>query len=103
MKQGGVRLIPWYTINPTMVNDTDYSNALKVFWVNGWDNKYSALTPTSSLADFWCVLHIPCQMETDSPGDDMSFTKQIWLGVSGNRLYTRSYIKSIGWTDFIEK
>lgn len=104
MKQGGVRLIPWVQINPSTINYADYSSPLKIFWVNGWDNNLASLTPTPSLTDFWCVLHIPCTVnKTQSTENDMSFIKQIWLGLNGNRLFTRSYWKDKGWNAFVEK
>lgn len=103
MKQGGVRLIFWGDINISTINYADYSSPLKIFWVNGWDGTLLPLTPTPTISDFWCVLHIPCQVGNNPSADDYSYIKQIWLGLSGNRLFTRSYWKTNGWNAFIEK
>mgnify|MGYP004521436293 FL=1 len=103
MKQGGIRLIPWDQINSSTINFADYSHPLKIFWVNGWDNSLKGLTPTPNSPDSWCVLHIPCYMNITPSSDDISFIKQIWLGLNGNRLVTRSYWKTNGWSAFVEK
>lgn len=103
MKQGGIRLIPWDQINSSTINFADYSSSLKIFWVNGLDSGLKGLTPTPNISDFWCVLHIPCYMNATPTSDDTSYIKQIWFGLSGNRLVTRSYWKTNGWSAFVEK
>ena len=103
MKQGGIRLIPWDQVNSSTINFADYSHPLKIFWINGWDSSLKGLTPTPNSSDFWCVLHIPCCMNITPSSDDISYIKQIWLGLSGNRLFTRSYWKTKGWNTFVEK
>lgn len=103
MKQGGIRLIPWGQVNSSTINFADYSSSLKIFWVNGWDSGLKGLTPTPNISDFWCVLHIPCYMNATPTSDDTSYIKQIWFGLSNNRLVTRSYWKTNGWSAFVEK
>ena len=103
LKQGGIRFIIPNDININTPNYADYSNALKIFWVNGWDSRYLSLTPQPSAADFWLVLHIPAYLGVTNPADDMSYIKQIWMSLLSNALYTRSYIFSTGWGDFEQK
>lgn len=103
MKQGGIRLIPCGQINSSTINFADYSSSLKIFLVNGWDSGLIGLTPTPNISDFWCVLHIPCYMNATPTSDETSYIKQIWFGLSGNRLVTRSYWKTNGWSAFVEK
>lgn len=104
MKQGGIRLIPWDQINPSTINFADYNNALKIFWVNGWDTNKLPLTPQPSSSDFWVVLHIPCYVGSNGPSsNDMSFIKQIWMSMTSNAVYTRSYTNNTGWSIFSQK
>lgn len=103
IKQGGVRLIQWNQINASTINYADYNNALKIFWVNGWDANMLPLTP-QSLSDFWVVLHIPCYVGSNDPSNnDMSYIKQIWMSMVSNEVYTRSYVNSTGWSVFSKK
>lgn len=103
LKQGGIRFIIPNDIDTNTPNYADYSNALKIFWVNGWDANFRGLTPQPNASDFWLVLHIPCYLGVTNPSNDMSFIKQIWMSLSSNALYTRSYNLSAGWGDFEQK
>lgn len=103
LKQGGIRFIIPNDINTNTPNYADYSNALKIFWVNGWDANFRGLTPQPNASDFWLVLHIPCYLGVTNPSNDMSFIKQIWMSLSSNALYTRSYNFSAGWGNFEQK
>lgn len=90
-------------IDASIPNSADYSHALKIFWVNGWDSSLIGLTPQPNAADFWLVLHIPAYLGVTNPANDMSFIKQIWMSISSNELYTRTYTASSGWKDFAQK
>lgn len=103
LKQGGIRFIIPNDVNTSTPNYADYSNALKIFWVNGWDANFKGLTPQPNASDYWLVLHIPCYLGVTNPSNDMSFIKQIWMPLSSNALYTRSYTLSAGWRDFEQK
>lgn len=103
LKQGGIRFIIPNDVNTSTPNYADYSNALKIFWVNGWDSRFISLTPQPSAADFWVVLHIPAYLGVTNPPDDMSYIKQIWMSLWSNALYIRSYSFSTGWGDFEQK
>ncbi len=101
MKQGGVRSIPWNQINVSTPSYADYSNPLKIFWVNGWDSQYNGICP-SKAGTFWMVMHIP-NFAFSNTDNDMSQIAQIWIDISNNKVYTRTYMKSNGWTSFSEK
>lgn len=103
LKQGGIRFIIPNDINTSTPNYADYSNALKIFWVNGWDANFRGLTPQPNASDYWLVLHIPCYPGVTNPSNDMSFVKQIWMSLSSNALYTRSYNLPAGWGNFEQK
>lgn len=103
LKQGGIRFMTPNEIDASIPNSADYSHALKIFWVNGWDSSLIGLTPQPNAADFWLVLHIPAYLGVTNPANDMSFIKQIWMSISSNELYTRTYTASSGWKDFAQK
>lgn len=103
LKQGGIRFMSPNEIDAIIPNSADYSHALKIFWVNGWDSSLIGLTPQPNAADFWLVLHIPAYLGVTNPANDMSFIKQIWMSILSNALYTRTYTASSGWKDFAQK